>query len=99
MSEIADAGSKRHDRAWIAIAVLVLMVFAASMGLYPISIAAFLAAEGGAAIRALEGRQAVAFAPAYDDPRIAADPVIAGFRAQLPFTVLTSNRPEMRAVW
>lgn len=61
--------------------------------------ASFLAAEGGAAIRALEGRQAVAFAPAYDDPRIAGDPVLAGFRAQLPFTVLTSNRPEMRAVW
>lgn len=61
--------------------------------------AAYLAGEGGATVRAIEGGQAVAFAPAYDDPRIGNDPVLAAFRAQLPETVPMDSRPEMQSVW
>jgi len=44
VSEIAGTETPRYDRAGIAIGILVLMVLAASLGAYPVSIAAFLAA-------------------------------------------------------
>jgi di/tricarboxylate transporter len=63
VSEIAGTESPRYDRAGIAIVILVLMVLAASLGAYPISIAAFVAAgllilprsiSGSAARRSVE---------------------------------------------
>jgi di/tricarboxylate transporter len=43
-SELAEAEAPRYERAWIAIGVLAAMVLCSSLGLLPISIAAFLAA-------------------------------------------------------
>ncbi len=62
------------------------------------AVAAHIASEG-AMTRAVVGRQLVAVADAYEDPRIADDPVLEGFRAQFPYTVPTDNRPAMQAVW
>ena len=44
VSEIAETRTPRYERAWVAIGILVAMVVVASSGLYPITIAAFLAA-------------------------------------------------------
>ena len=44
VSEIAETQTPRYERAWVAIGILVAMVVVASSGLYPIPIAAFLAA-------------------------------------------------------
>jgi di/tricarboxylate transporter len=63
VSEIAGTETPRYDRAGVAIVILVLMVLAASLGAYPISIAAFVAAglllltrsiSGGAARSSVE---------------------------------------------
>jgi hypothetical protein len=58
VSEIADTATPRHDRAWIALAILGAMVVTAATGLYPISIAAFLAAGAMLLTRCLTGRVA-----------------------------------------
>lgn len=44
VSEIADTEAPHYERAWVAIGVLAAMVVVASTGVYPISVAAFLAA-------------------------------------------------------
>jgi arabinogalactan oligomer/maltooligosaccharide transport system permease protein len=64
-----------------------------------LAFADWLAGPAGAHIRALVGRQTVAARDAWDDPRVAADPVLAAFRAQLAATVPTSNSPAMHQVW
>ena len=61
--------------------------------------ARFLAGRGGAGRRAIEGRQAVAYAPVYDDPGITIDPHILSFKHQVGNTVPMPNDPLMRAVW
>ncbi|MCH2171637.1 SLC13 family permease [Myxococcota bacterium] len=58
VSEIESDTPPRYDRAWVAIGILVAMVLFASFGLYPISIAAFLAAGALIALRCLTGRDA-----------------------------------------
>ena len=58
VSEIAGTETPRYDRAGIAIGILVLMVLAASLGAYPVSIAAFLAAGLLLATRSITGRSA-----------------------------------------
>ena len=77
-------------------------VFLAARARAPAAALAFarwLAGPEAARVRALDGRQTVAARAAWDDPKIAGDPILAAFRAQLPDTVPMSNRPEMRAVW
>jgi di/tricarboxylate transporter len=62
VSEIAETRTPRYDRAWVAIGILVAMVVVASTGLYPIAIAAFLAAGLMIVTRCLParaGRQSV----------------------------------------
>ncbi len=44
VSEVADTETPRYDRAGAAIAILLAMVLAASLGFYPIAIGSFLAA-------------------------------------------------------
>lgn len=61
--------------------------------------ALWLAGPEAARIRAVEGRQTVAARAAWNDPAVAADPILAAFRAQLAATVPMSNAPEMRQVW
>jgi di/tricarboxylate transporter len=56
VSEIAESERPRHDRAWIAILILGAMVLAASVGGYPISIAAFLAIGAMLIFRCINGR-------------------------------------------
>jgi len=58
VSEIADSERPRYDRAWVAIAILFAMVLCASIGPYPISVAAFLAAGLLVAARCIDGRGA-----------------------------------------
>jgi di/tricarboxylate transporter len=58
VSELAGSEAPRHDRAWIALAILAAMVVVAASGLYPISIASFLAAGLLIATRCINGRVA-----------------------------------------
>jgi di/tricarboxylate transporter len=58
VSELADTQPRRHDRAWVALSALVVMVGVAGAGLMPISIAAFLAAGFLIAARCITGPQA-----------------------------------------
>ncbi len=55
ISEIAGSAAPRHDRAGFAIAILVAMVAAAATGVFPISIAAFLAAGALLVTRCIDG--------------------------------------------
>jgi arabinogalactan oligomer/maltooligosaccharide transport system permease protein len=64
-----------------------------------LAFASWLAGPDGAQIRARIGRQTVAARAAWDDPQIAADPLLAAFRAQLAATVPMSNALQMRQVW
>ena len=59
VSELSDSEAPRHERAWIAIAILLTMVAAAASGLLPISIAAMLTAGALIATRCISGRSAV----------------------------------------
>jgi di/tricarboxylate transporter len=56
VSEIEGTESPRHDKAWIALSILFAMVLAAALGLYPISVAAFLAAGAMIVTRCINGR-------------------------------------------
>jgi di/tricarboxylate transporter len=58
VSEIAGTETPRYDRAGMAIGILILMVLAASLGAYPVSIAAFLAAGLLLATRSISGGSA-----------------------------------------
>jgi di/tricarboxylate transporter len=57
-SEIAETVAPRYERAWVAVGVLVAMVLASSLGVLPISIAAFLAAGTLVATRCISGNAA-----------------------------------------
>jgi arabinogalactan oligomer/maltooligosaccharide transport system substrate-binding protein len=60
---------------------------------------AFLTDDASAIARARDARQVVANHAAYDDPAVAADVVLATFRAQAADTVPMPATPAMRAVW
>ena len=62
-------------------------------------VARALAGAESALVRARVGRQTVAARTPWDDPAIARDPMLAGFRAQLPRTFPLDSRPEMQAAW
>jgi len=64
-----------------------------------LELARHLAGRESALTRAIVGRQVVANAAAWTDPRLQGDPVLSAFRAQLPTTVAMDNRPEMRDAW
>jgi len=59
----------------------------------------FLTGEEAGAIMALEGRQTPANTAVYDDAKVAADPVLSAFRAQVEKAVPMPNVPEMTMVW
>jgi arabinogalactan oligomer/maltooligosaccharide transport system substrate-binding protein len=50
-------------------------------------------------IMALEGRQSPAVKAIYDDPKVAADPVLRAFKQQVDVAVPMPNVPEMTIVW
>jgi len=52
-----------------------------------------------AKIMALEGRQTPANKAVYNDPKVAADPVLKAFRQQVDNAVPMPNLPEMTMVW
>ncbi len=52
-----------------------------------------------ARVMAVEGRQTPAIRAVYDDPKVAADPVLAAFRKQVEVAVPMPNLPEMTMVW
>ena len=53
----------------------------------------------GAKIMALEGRQTPSNAKIYDDPAVAADPILKAFRAQVENSVPMPNYAEMAMFW
>ncbi len=53
----------------------------------------------GAKIMALEGRQTPSNAKVYDDPAVAADPILKAFRAQVENSVPMPNYAEMAMFW
>lgn len=57
-SEIAESEAPRYELAWVAIGVLAAMVLVSSLGIYPISVAAFLAAGVLMVTRCITGPQA-----------------------------------------
>lgn len=58
-----------------------------------------LTSDASAAERARRARQIVPNNAAYENPDIAADPVLTAFRAQLSHTVAMPKTPAMRMVW
>lgn len=52
-----------------------------------------------AKVLALEGRQTPANKHVYDDPKVAADPILKAFRSQVEVAVPMPNLPEMTMVW
>lgn len=50
-------------------------------------------------VLALEGRQTPANKAVYSDPKVAADPILKAFRAQVDTAVPMPNLPEMTMVW
>ena len=59
----------------------------------------YLTDNGPAKIMAVEGRQSPSNRSAYDDPKVANDPVLKAFRAQVEVAVPMPNLPEMTMVW
>ena len=58
-----------------------------------------LTSDAAAIVRARRARQLVPNLAAFDDPEVAADPVLAALRAQLAHTVQMPTGPAMRMVW
>jgi di/tricarboxylate transporter len=56
VSEIGTDSAPRPEKAWIALVILAVMVVTAALGIWPISIAAFLAAGALVATRCINGR-------------------------------------------
>ncbi|MCB9794864.1 MAG: extracellular solute-binding protein [Alphaproteobacteria bacterium] len=63
------------------------------------ALAEWLASPEPATRRAVEGRQSVATLAALADARVAEDPILSAFQAQLDASVPMPNRPEMAATW
>jgi arabinogalactan oligomer/maltooligosaccharide transport system substrate-binding protein len=59
----------------------------------------FITDVKAATIMAVEGRQTPANKKVYDDPKVAKDPVLAAFRAQVDVAIPMPNVPEMTMVW
>ncbi len=59
----------------------------------------FLTDQEPARTMALEGRQSPSNKAAYEDPKVANDPVLKAFRAQVEVAVPMPNLPEMTMVW
>lgn len=62
-------------------------------------LAKYLTDLESAKMLALEGRQTPANRKVYDDPKVAADPVLKAFRTQVEVAVPMPNVPEMTMVW
>jgi len=54
-SEVAESVAPRHEKAWLAVSILAAMVLCSALGIYPIYIAAFLAAGALIATRCISG--------------------------------------------
>ena len=63
------------------------------------ALALWLASPESALERAVKGRQSVATLATYDDPAVAADPILSAFRAQLDAAVPMPNKPLMASTW
>jgi len=59
----------------------------------------FITDVKSATTMAVEGRQTPANKKVYDDPKVAKDPVLAAFRAQVDVAIPMPNVPEMTMVW
>src|SRR5512140_2305864 len=61
--------------------------------------AKYLTGTAGAKVTPLEGRQSPADKAVYDDPKVAADPVLKAFREQFEVAIPMPNLAEMSAMW
>jgi arabinogalactan oligomer/maltooligosaccharide transport system substrate-binding protein len=59
----------------------------------------FITDVKSATVMAVEGRQTPSNRKVYDDPKVAKDPVLAAFRAQVDVAIPMPNVPEMTMVW
>ena len=59
----------------------------------------YLTDQESAKVMAIEGRQSPSNKGAYEDPKIANDPVLKSFRTQVAVAVPMPNLPEMTMVW
>jgi len=59
----------------------------------------YLTDKDSARVMALEGRQSPSNKATYDDPKVAADPVLKAFRTQVEVAVPMPNLAEMTMVW
>lgn len=59
----------------------------------------YVTAAEPAKVMALEGRQSPAVKAVYDDPKVAADPVLSAFRKQVEVAVPMPNVAEMTMMW
>ena len=59
----------------------------------------YLTDKESALIMGLEGRQSPSNRVIYDDPKVAADPVLKAFKTQVDVAVPMPNLPEMTMVW
>ncbi len=59
----------------------------------------FLTDKQAATIMALEGRQSPSNKSVYDDPKVASDPVLKAFKAQVDVAIPMPNLPEMTMTW
>jgi arabinogalactan oligomer/maltooligosaccharide transport system substrate-binding protein len=59
----------------------------------------YLTDVDAARIMALEGRQSPANTKVYADPKVASDPILKAFRAQVETSLPMPNLPEMTMVW
>ncbi len=61
--------------------------------------ATFLTDLAAAKILAVQGRQTPANLKVYDDPQVAADPILGAFKKQVEVAIPMPNVPEMTMVW
>jgi arabinogalactan oligomer/maltooligosaccharide transport system substrate-binding protein len=59
----------------------------------------FLTDRESALVMGLEGKQSPSNKSIYDDPKVAADPVLKAFKAQVDVAVPMPNLPEMTMMW
>ena len=59
----------------------------------------FLTDKESALVMGLEGKQSPSNKAIYDDPKVAADPVLKAFKAQVDVAVPMPNLPEMTMMW
>lgn len=97
LPKIVEAGGK-PIRPWMTVEGVYLSAQSKSKDT-AYDFAKYLTDVKAAKIMAIEGRQSPAAKAVYDDPQVAADPVLKAFKQQVDVAVPMPNLPEMTMVW